>query len=77
MASWRSGYAEDCKSLYGGSIPSEASITQRLTAAGGDLKAQRSWFELPEPSCAIHRQFEHRAAFNAVGEFDHSIPQCK
>ena len=24
-ASWRSGYAEDCKSLYGGSIPSEAS----------------------------------------------------
>ena len=26
MASWRSGYAEDCKSLYGGSIPSEASI---------------------------------------------------
>jgi protein-L-isoaspartate(D-aspartate) O-methyltransferase len=25
-ASWRSGYAEDCKSLYGGSIPSEASI---------------------------------------------------
>ena len=25
MASWRSGYAEDCKSLYGGSIPSEAS----------------------------------------------------
>ena len=25
-ASWRSGYAEDCKSLYGGSIPSEASM---------------------------------------------------
>jgi hypothetical protein len=24
-ASWRSGYAEDCKSSYGGSIPSEAS----------------------------------------------------
>ncbi|EAS50047.1 hypothetical protein SI859A1_01402 [Aurantimonas manganoxydans SI85-9A1] len=24
-ASWRSGYAEDCKSLHGGSIPSEAS----------------------------------------------------
>jgi protein-L-isoaspartate(D-aspartate) O-methyltransferase len=29
MASWRSGYAEDCKSLYGGSIPSEASIFAR------------------------------------------------
>ena len=26
-ASWRSGDAEDCKSLYGGSIPSEASIS--------------------------------------------------
>ena len=25
-ASWRNGYAEDCKSLYGGSIPSEASM---------------------------------------------------
>jgi hypothetical protein len=24
-ASWRNGYAEDCKSLNGGSIPSEAS----------------------------------------------------
>jgi hypothetical protein len=29
-ASWRSGYAEDCKSLYGGSIPSEASKKQQL-----------------------------------------------
>lgn len=28
-ASWRSGYAEDCKSLYGGSIPSEASNIPR------------------------------------------------
>ena len=28
-ASWRSGYAEDCKSLYGGSIPSEASNLDR------------------------------------------------
>jgi protein-L-isoaspartate(D-aspartate) O-methyltransferase len=26
MASWRSGYAEDCKSLYPGSNPGEASI---------------------------------------------------
>ena len=25
-ASWRSGYAEDCKSLHPGSIPGEASI---------------------------------------------------
>ena len=25
MASWRSGYAEDCKSLHPGSIPGEAS----------------------------------------------------
>ena len=27
LASWRSGYAEDCKSLHPGSIPGEASIT--------------------------------------------------
>ena len=32
-ASWRSGYAEDCKSLYGGSIPSEASTTRRHALA--------------------------------------------
>jgi hypothetical protein len=25
LASWRSGYAEDCKSLHPGSIPGEAS----------------------------------------------------
>ena len=25
MASWRNGYAEDCKSLHPGSIPGEAS----------------------------------------------------
>jgi hypothetical protein len=30
-ASWRSGYAEDCKSLYGGSIPSEASTPLALS----------------------------------------------
>ncbi len=32
-ASWRSGYAEDCKSLYGGSIPSEASSEISMTYA--------------------------------------------
>ena len=29
MASWRSGYAEDCKSLHPGSIPGEASIKSK------------------------------------------------
>ena len=29
-ASWRSGYAEDCKSLHPGSIPGEASIPNLL-----------------------------------------------
>ena len=29
MARWRSGYAEDCKSLYAGSIPARASIPTR------------------------------------------------
>ncbi len=28
MASWRSGYAEDCKSLHPGSIPGEASSSK-------------------------------------------------
>ena len=35
MASWRSGYAEDCKSLHPGSIPGEAS-TSFLRRAAGD-----------------------------------------
>ena len=26
MARWQNGYAEDCKSLYAGSIPARASI---------------------------------------------------
>ena len=30
MASWRSGYAEDCKSLHPGSIPGEASISSKM-----------------------------------------------
>lgn len=29
MAWWQSGYAEDCKSLYAGSIPTQASKIQR------------------------------------------------
>jgi hypothetical protein len=29
MASWRSGYAADCKSVYSGSNPDEASIKSR------------------------------------------------
>jgi hypothetical protein len=40
-ASWRSGYAEDCKSLYGGSIPSEAS--NREIIYGDDRPARRRW----------------------------------
>ena len=34
MASWRSGYAEDCKSLYPGSIPGDASILSRGKVRG-------------------------------------------
>jgi cobalamin biosynthesis protein CobC len=30
LASWRSGYAEDCKSFYPGSIPGEASNSQTI-----------------------------------------------
>jgi hypothetical protein len=45
LASWRSGYAEDCKSLHPGSIPGEASnkINDLLskTSAG---KKPRQWF---------------------------------
>jgi hypothetical protein len=32
-ASWRSGYAEDCKSLHPGSIPGEASNLPNRSAA--------------------------------------------
>lgn len=32
MASWRSGYAEDCKSLHPGSIPGEASIHSHVAS---------------------------------------------
>ena len=31
-ASWRSGYAEDCKSLHPGSIPGEASTPNSFSA---------------------------------------------
>ena len=31
MAWWQSGYAEDCKSLYAGSIPTQASKFQKAT----------------------------------------------
>src|SRR5215211_6709693 len=40
MASWRSGYAEDCKSLHPGSIPGEASISLNAPAAS-DRPASR------------------------------------
>ncbi len=35
-ASWRSGYAEDCKSLHPGSIPGEASIARFRLGAGAE-----------------------------------------
>jgi hypothetical protein len=34
-ASWRSGYAEDCKSLHPGSIPGEASILKLQRVGAG------------------------------------------
>lgn len=33
MATWRSGYAEVCKTLYPGSIPGVASITLKTSLA--------------------------------------------
>ena len=38
MARWQSGDAEDCKSLYGGSIPSE------VIFFGAALNRPRVWF---------------------------------
>ena len=40
-ASWRSGYAEDCKSLHPGSIPGEASTLQTgpIKTLAGFVKA--------------------------------------
>ena len=43
-ASWRSGYAEDCKSLHPGSIPGEASkanVLLSVTLLRRSLKAAR------------------------------------
>ena len=41
-ASWRSGYAEDCKSLHPGSIPGEASNTpgSRASAPERDVPVE-------------------------------------
>jgi protein-L-isoaspartate(D-aspartate) O-methyltransferase len=57
-ASWRNGYAEDCKSLHPGSIPGEASIAvgrMRLNRAapGG---ARRWGKPLPSPDTAAQRR---------------------
>ena len=40
MARWRSGYAEDCKSLHAGSIPARAS---KCVAQTGAI-SRHSWF---------------------------------
>ena len=40
-ASWRSGYAEDCKSLHPGSIPGEASIPRSSVWIAGDQGRRR------------------------------------
>ena len=61
-ASWRSGYAEDCKSLHPGSIPGEASNTilrrrpaaaRSGTSGAGRAMARRLWSEAPRRS-ALH-----------------------
>ena len=41
MASWRSGYAADCKSVYSGSNPDEASSSRTNAAKGPVAKLQR------------------------------------
>ena len=40
MATWRNGYAEDCKSLYPGSIPGVASKKKSCF----NLKKSKFWF---------------------------------
>ena len=49
-ASWRSGYAEDCKSLHPGSIPGEASISiiSALEIAVRQVERFRTSPETPE-----------------------------
>jgi hypothetical protein len=44
-ASWRSGYAEDCKSLHPGSIPGEASIAALLAKCDKGLAYPKTlWY---------------------------------
>src|SRR4030081_1442157 len=40
-ASWRNGYAEDCKSFYPGSIPGEASIKSMIYSVIGTRENRR------------------------------------
>ena len=48
VASWRSGYAEDCKSLHPGSIPGEAS-TEPLNAPHHFAGVETENLPGPEP----------------------------
>jgi hypothetical protein len=54
-ASWRSGYAEDCKSLHPGSIPGEASNTRAPARSA------------PEPDVLIEMNRGSDAASGLVG----------
>ena len=54
-ASWRSGYAEDCKSLHPGSIPGEASNTRAPARSA------------PEPDVLIEMNRGSGAASGLVG----------
>ena len=86
-ASWRSGYAEDCKSLHPGSIPGEASILPhcgRYVAGfiGGffgrlvrnlysAVEVGRIFPTLPRPMPSISTTKTRRGRFAILGEARH------
>jgi hypothetical protein len=60
-ASWRSGYAEDCKSLHPGSIPGEASNLPKIIMLGQALRAGWSRHALAPRRLAFCSALEQKA----------------
>lgn len=67
MASWRSGYAEDCKSLYSGSNPDEASTHRfiRCDFLQASDAADRLW---PVIGCTEIQFWENRMLHARIAE---------
>ena len=77
-ASWRNGYAEDCKSFYPGSIPGEAS---NLCACVRSRQKRTPWVSSPLPSWSLSLQASYLYAcvgdlFVLMPHDDAAAPAC-